>query len=319
LSAEQWITESPVLAAYAAHGDAAFARLDDRPIAAPAHLSVGSIVQWLQCPRRLFYENFVGLRGKESDAQILGTALHDVFERFHAHETDFRRLADGDIERWTDQLLSLRRAIWNDLRFDSIAIREASAIFADRVLKGYARSLGLRVRETPFTVEAVECDVEVTIGPLRLRGRIDRIDRTSDGGLMLIDYKSGTAKEESFSKLLAAAATDWDANKSIAGTVNHDFVPQLAFYTSALTNVRAFTYLYLKGSKKAREDVALDTTSCDEATRGLIQRLLNDVRVNLADPLSAGRITAFRTATEKNSCRLCNFRAVCPGVAEDDE
>ncbi len=46
-------------------------------------------------------------------------------------------------------------------------------------------------RKIPFRVEQVEDELQFELSGLPLRLRIDRIDRLRDGGLMLIDYKSG--------------------------------------------------------------------------------------------------------------------------------
>ena len=43
---------------------------------------------------------------------------------------------------------------------------------------------------TGAVFEAAERELNVQRGPLRLRGRIDRIDRTADGAELLIDYKT---------------------------------------------------------------------------------------------------------------------------------
>jgi ATP-dependent helicase/nuclease subunit B len=50
-------------------------------------------------------------------------------------------------------------------------------------------------RALPFTVKAREEAMEVPVGPLRLKLRIDRIDAT-DAGDVLIDYKTGTASHK---------------------------------------------------------------------------------------------------------------------------
>ncbi|HLH01872.1 MAG TPA: PD-(D/E)XK nuclease family protein [Bryobacteraceae bacterium] len=51
-----------------------------------------------------------------------------------------------------------------------------------------------RERLIPFTVETVEEDRTIEIAGLRLRLRLDRMDRLPNGGLVLIDYKSGEQK-----------------------------------------------------------------------------------------------------------------------------
>src|SRR6185312_3621474 len=52
-------------------------------------------------------------------------------------------------------------------------------------------------RTVDFTVETTEQDSHYELGPLRLRLRLDRIDRLKDGRLVLIDYKSGEPKTKS--------------------------------------------------------------------------------------------------------------------------
>lgn len=49
-------------------------------------------------------------------------------------------------------------------------------------------------RLVPFTVEMVEEDRTIDLAGLKLRLRLDRMDRLPDGGLILIDYKSGEQK-----------------------------------------------------------------------------------------------------------------------------
>jgi DNA helicase-2/ATP-dependent DNA helicase PcrA len=319
LRAERRIAASPTLASYASDGDRAFLPLETRPFPVPERLSVGDAVEWLQCPRRVFYSRFVRLKSEGSTALTLGRALHLVLERFHKDATDFRSVTPGDVDRWTVALRALRREVWSEVDFEGAAIREACEIFADRVLGGYARALERRARAMPFTVEACERDVDVPMGPLHLRGRIDRLDRrASDGALLLVDYKAGTAKDKPFRTHLGKAAELWDAGESLAGTTDHQFTAQLAFYASALEHVGDFAYVYLKGAKKAREDVSVDATAYDDETRRLVDLMLADVRSHLAEPLADGRTLTLRTAQSSEACTFCNFREICPGPPEDN-
>src|SRR5690606_6370459 len=45
----------------------------------------------------------------------------------------------------------------------------------------------------PFVVAAGERREEIAVGPYTLRARSDRIDRLADGGLAVLDYKTGPA------------------------------------------------------------------------------------------------------------------------------
>ena len=57
-----------------------------------------------------------------------------------------------------------------------------------RLLRLLQTALLLDLQRPPFTV-TVEQPAALSIGPLRLRTRADRIDRLEDGSLLLIDYK----------------------------------------------------------------------------------------------------------------------------------
>ena len=46
-------------------------------------------------------------------------------------------------------------------------------------------------RRAPFRVRAVEQRATVTLGPLTLNIRIDRVDELADGTIAIIDYKTG--------------------------------------------------------------------------------------------------------------------------------
>ena len=111
----------------------------------------------------------------------------------------------------------------------------------------------------------------------------------------------------------------WDAGISVAGTTDHSFVAQLALYASALDNVGEFAYVYLKGAKKARENVSVDATLYDDDARHLVGLMLADMRVHLAEPLGEGRLLTLATAHSKDACTFCNFVAICPGPPEGDE
>jgi len=319
LRADRRIADSPALAAYASDGEGAFVRLETRPLPVPQRLSVSDVVEWLRCPRRIFYSRFLRLPIEESTALTLGNALHLVLQRFHKIENDFRHVSPGDVDRWSARLRALRREVWAEKPFELPAIQEATGILADRVLAGYARSLERRADETPFTVEDSECEVDVPMGPLHLKGRIDRIDRrASDDALLIVDYKSGSAKDHPFRKHLKDADPVWEAGGSLAGTTDHQFTAQLALYASALQHVGDFAYVYLKGSKKNRVDVSVDTTSYDEETQRLVGLMLADIRSHLTEPLAAGVMTTLPTARSKDACTYCNFEPICPGLPEDN-
>jgi len=147
---------------------------------------------------------------EETSPLAFGSVAHDILERFYARVLD--RLPDeldeealsiyvqvtnevfrdheADLERW----LGLPR-MWSVTREK---VRRQVAEFLDRDLRQTAK-----MGDTPLFVELSfggEDQPEMRIdghdrsgsrATLRLRGRIDRIDRLRNGGLRVIDYKSG--------------------------------------------------------------------------------------------------------------------------------
>ncbi|MBV9620138.1 MAG: PD-(D/E)XK nuclease family protein [Gammaproteobacteria bacterium] len=90
----------------------------------------------------------------------------------------------------------------------------------------------------PFTVSALEASHELVLGGGRVRLRLDRVDRTAQGELLVLDYKSG-----------ARSATDWTGPRP-----TH---PQLLAYFAALGSaVAALATVELRAAGVAFRGVA---------------------------------------------------------------
>jgi ATP-dependent helicase/nuclease subunit B len=184
-----------------------------------AHLSASTLQTWASCPTSHLYGAVLGVRDLEDragddtiDAREKGGLVHRVLEALvagHLGSTAVPGIAPdtvwskGDIagaitlleteaaaltERgltgrevlWTAQLARLRRALARILAHDSILRRER--------------------RAWPIAVEAAfgrkgADDLVVDLasqGPVSFAGYIDRIDATEAGGLVVVDYKTGS-------------------------------------------------------------------------------------------------------------------------------
>ena len=69
--------------------------------------------------------------------------------------------------------------------------KEYLELEAARLIRLATEWLEFEAGRVPFTVEATEAKAHPTIAGLELRMRLDRIDRLTDGSLMVVDYKTG--------------------------------------------------------------------------------------------------------------------------------
>ena len=107
-----------------------------------------------------------------------GTAVHDVLETWaREDECDPAKLRARALDMLVDERTHpMMRALWQP------RLMEAIDWIAGKITEGL---------ETGRRVLAVEQEGEMQIAGVTLTGKFDRIDRMADGGLAVIDYKTG--------------------------------------------------------------------------------------------------------------------------------
>jgi len=153
-----------------------------------AHVAVSpsQLGSFEECPLHWFVDRFGGSAPNASMG--LGTVLHSVME--HALDTDVESLWEAVEERW------------GELDFESPWIAEAEKRRARQMteslasyLRDFAQSGGELIgAESTFTLDT---------GPARLRGSIDRVERTRDGAAVIVDLKTGRAAPTSSAAIAA--------------------------------------------------------------------------------------------------------------------
>jgi len=157
-----------------------------------------------------------------NDPNVRGNFLH------HCLELIWRLLPDQ---------AALQQS-WEQGRLPAL-VTQAVAQAADKHLQDYASTLkrlemqraetvvhdwlNLERQRAPFRVLAVEQTVHWRDGPLELRVRLDRVDALDDGGLAIIDYKTGAGS--------IAVRGDWMRDRPVN--------VQLPFYAAMLPHAPA--------------------------------------------------------------------------------
>ncbi len=158
-------------------------------------LSPSRAGDFMTCPLLFRFRTIDRLPSVPSPAATRGTVVHSVLERLYDLPA---------VERTVEAAAGLLRPEWERLLADE---PEVGGLFADEAeLTAWlasARQLldGYFSLEDPTRLEPAERErlVEVVLpGGPRLRGIVDRIDRTPSGDMRIVDYKTGRAPGELF-------------------------------------------------------------------------------------------------------------------------
>ncbi len=157
------------------------------------------------CPFRFYVEVALGLQAKQPpqlgyDASQLGSLLHAILERAYRRSTD-----PGDPEAVVAAMHAIAGA----------AFRDAPRAYGFRpsVLWEIQQAAWLEALENTIRANAAfdpswrpafyearfglgdrpALEIQTELGPVKLRGMIDRVDRNPDGELRVVDYKTGSS------------------------------------------------------------------------------------------------------------------------------
>ncbi len=184
-------------------GLAAVSPLDSEQAISPTRLEL-----WAGCPHAYFMETILHVEAVERPEELMqispldrGSMVHEVLDRFIGEangreRTRLRELAAEAFAAAEARGVTGRRLLWERDRRMILADLDAFADADDRWRD--ARNATTLVTELAFGLRgSVHAPVELAWPDgrrLRVRGKADRIDRTSDGLLVVIDYKTGSAE-----------------------------------------------------------------------------------------------------------------------------
>ena len=154
------------------------------------------------CPAWAFYQFRLGAKKLKSpqnglDAAERGQLVHLALEQFWRQKNGYRHFADLHRMTETDLQLAVAEASKNAMEIFTAQQKEN---FSDALLKLEAARLENllsgwlqfeRERAENFTMHACEAEKKVNIHGIEVTLKIDRVHRLEDGGLVLVDYKTG--------------------------------------------------------------------------------------------------------------------------------
>jgi len=150
-------------------------------------LSPTRIAIYLECAvkYRYIYHDKIGrfyLRARPGYS--FGSTMHQVLQSFHE---EVRTTGEAQSVEQMQQEVETR---WISAGYESAEQEDEFRTAGSEVIAAYHSAVTERLEqgvETVWTEKTLSTDM----GPFRLSGRVDRIDRHADGSLEIIDYKSG--------------------------------------------------------------------------------------------------------------------------------
>jgi DNA helicase-2/ATP-dependent DNA helicase PcrA len=259
--------------------------LGSAPVAVPAmprrsrpemEFSFSELETYIDCPERYRLRHVVGLPTPVHHALTYGSALHRAVAAFHLSRARGAPLTD-------EELADEFRAAWSPEGFLSREHEEARFAAGREALRRF-RELEL---ERPTDVVAVERPFAFSMDGIRIRGRIDRLDRTPEGDV-IVDYKSSDVRDQ--------AKADAKARDSL----------QLQVYAMA----------HEAGSARLPKEMRLHfiESGLVGATRPDSDRLAR-ARQKIAAAAAGIRAGTFSPTPNAFACGYCPYRQVCPSSA----
>ncbi len=154
----------------------------------PTSLSPSRVEAFTSCPMAFRFASIERLPESPSPHTTKGSLVHRVLELLFTHATEARTIETARVcfQRAVDEYSI-------DPEFTMLNLDEVQTeAFIDdswSLVEAYFRM------EDPTTIREIglELRLEAQVGPLALRGIIDRLELDGDGGLVVTDYKTGRA------------------------------------------------------------------------------------------------------------------------------
>ncbi|EQD96158.1 exonuclease [Helicobacter pylori PZ5056] len=246
--------------------------------------SASSLNAFLTCKHRFYYHYMKRFKEspKDESNSAVGSLLHELLKE--AYEKDKNPYALEERLIW---LLETRENITPKERLDTlIALKKIQAFYLKEKERFKAK----------IKILDLEKSFETIIQGVIFKGRIDRIDKTADNEIILLDYK--------FKNDLKLDNMSEKQRKSLSpieiAQISTDY--QMAIYAFALKNlgykepIKAFFYDLRKGELLEEDELVLQA-KMDHLEFSLIPKLKQEID--------------FEKTLEVKDCEYCSFKDMC--------
>jgi len=236
-----------------------------------SRLSASAVQTYETCPLQFKLDRDWKISGEAGAPMQYGASMHRVLLAYYQSVLQGRAITE-------DELLALFRS---DLASERIQDAYQYDLYLQQGIEQLKEFIAVCARGPVPNVLHTEEHFEVKVGPTIVAGRIDRMDRLPDGGVVITDYKTGRPKSQE------------DADGSL----------QLSIYALAAQEKWGYRTERLMFYN-------LQENSSVATTRSETQLQEAKLKVEeVAQDIAAGK---FDPKPNFTNCRLCAYRSLCP-------
>ncbi|WP_187934773.1 ATP-dependent deoxyribonuclease AddB [Helicobacter pylori] len=246
--------------------------------------SASSLNAFLTCKRRFYYHYIKRFKEspKDESNSAVGSLIHELLKE--AYEKD---KTPHSLEERLIWLLETRENVTLKERLDTLVVLKKIQAFYKKERERF---------NAEITILDLEKSFETIIQGVAFKGRIDRIDKTADNEIILLDYKfKSDLKLDNMSKTQRGGLSPIEIAQ-----ISTDY--QMAIYARALKNlgykdpIKAFFYDLRKGELLEEDELILQA-KMDHLEFSLIPKLKQEID--------------FEKTLEVKDCEYCSFKDMC--------
>lgn len=248
-------------------------------------LSPSRLNDYLSCPRKFFYVKVLGIDVEEADwdGANFGTLIHSLLERAV-------KVAKESAYPTLEEILEKFRLGMDGMKFSSEAKKEKYFKQGQKLLTNYYPYFSQipisRITDIEFSFYGVDVDGDF------ITGKIDRIEKNSDGTYELYDYKTG----------------NYTSEKKIApNEEKQNYFNQLCFYKYAYekltgNKVSKVGIIYVENHEKSVDKYLTDDDM--KYIETLIKDTYQNIKALKFNPIKEDKQGACKNCVYKQLCKL---------------
>ncbi len=276
--------------------------------------SASSLNTYLRCPLQFYFRHVLGLEEKEDllgepENRQVGTFIHELLE------TTFRKFI-GTKPVFNAQFRKYFEAAFAD-RFEETFERsmKSDAFLLKAVMQYRLKAFLDKEEEAEYTrsVEEVltieqryEEVLPLTVGPVRLVYKVDRVDRLANGTIMLVDYKTGS--EDPMPKGGGAFKVEQLTRESLRGTLRSFQMPlYFDFLSRHYPGEKLNAMFYNLRDLETKQFLELENADMVKDMNAEFRRALEFILGEILDP----QVPFKADDRDQNLCDACPFYNAC--------